>query len=185
MAQDKLCIDERCSANGLPRAMTHERLETDCYNLFRSTYPAEPKTPRCQPLSDMLSIFVLMLGDKMKIGSTIRVSLWLFVLILAVSELSVLPRIFDDRVVVEDAVVGADFWIVKVDGEATPRVRQGFLITKVPFALLKPGERVLHLSSKPPIAANGKLLQIQSRIKKGCRYRIGRDANGAPYLVKL
>lgn len=100
-------------------------------------------------------------------------------------ELGIFQRAFDSRSIVEDGVVGADFWIVAVDGKPTDRIQHGSVISRVPFALLEPGERVIKLSIRPRPSEKGELVEFRATIEKGVRYRISRDAHGNPELVAM
>ena len=79
----------------------------------------------------------------MRIRPVIRVLLGAAVLTALGFETGLLQRAFDSRSVLEDGVVGSEFWIEEVDGKPVERVRHGFVISRIPFALVEPGERVL------------------------------------------
>ncbi|MFC5455886.1 hypothetical protein [Prosthecobacter fluviatilis] len=98
-------------------------------------------------------------------------------------ELGIFQRAFDSRSIVEDGVVGADFWIIAVDGKPTVRIQHGLVISKVPFALLEPGNRAIRLSVTPRPSENQKPVEFKATIEKGVHYRISKDENGNPELV--
>lgn len=98
-------------------------------------------------------------------------------------ELGIFQQAFDSRSIVEDGVVGADFWIIEVDEKPTDRIQHGLVISKVPFALLEPGNRAIKLSVTPRPSENRDLIDLQATVEKGVRYRISRDGNGKPELV--
>jgi hypothetical protein len=98
-------------------------------------------------------------------------------------ELGIFQRAFDCRSIVKDGVVGSDYWIVKVDGQPTDRIQHGCLITKVPFALLEPGDRVIELSATPHPDEDTEITEFHATIEKGVNYRISRNADGNPELI--
>jgi hypothetical protein len=98
-------------------------------------------------------------------------------------ETGLLQRAFDSRSVLEDGVVGSGFLIEEVDGKPVERVRHGFLISRVPFALVVPGERVLGLSVSGRSSGDSELVEFRAAVKRGVNYRISRDGKGNPELV--
>ena len=98
-------------------------------------------------------------------------------------ELGLFQQAFDTRSIVEDGTVGADFWIIRVDGNPTDRIQHGLLITKVPFAIVEPGERIMELSETPRSTEDQALVEFRARIQKGTRYRIMKNKDGHPELV--
>ena len=98
-------------------------------------------------------------------------------------ELGLFQRAIDSRSIVKDGVVGSGYWIVQVDGRPTARIQHGLLITRVPFALLEPGDRVMGLSSEPHPSMDKELIELHATIEKGVDYRISRNAKGVPELV--
>lgn len=119
----------------------------------------------------------------MKTGTIIKTLLAVGLVIAVGFELGLLQRAFDSRSVVEDGVVGADFWIVGVDGKPVDRIQHGFVITKVPLALIEPGDRVMELSVTSHPSENKELVELRATIEKGVNYRISKDAQGNPELV--
>jgi hypothetical protein len=99
-------------------------------------------------------------------------------------ELGLFQRLFDGRSVVEDGVLGADFWIMEVDGKPVERIRHGMLVTKVPVALVEPGQRVIGLSRNSPASGPQEKIQLQAVIEKGVRYRISTNQDGQPQLTE-
>ena len=98
-------------------------------------------------------------------------------------ETGLLQRAFDSRSVLEDGVVGSEFWIVEVDGKPVERVRHGFVISRVPCALVEPGERVLGLSASGRSSGEGELVEFRAAVERGVSYRISMDREGNPELV--
>ena len=98
-------------------------------------------------------------------------------------EFGVCRLCFDSRSTVEDGVVGADYWIIAVDGKPTERVPHGVLVTRIPYALLEPGKRVMRLSTAADPPASSELIEFRATIVKGVDYRISRNGNGDPELV--
>lgn len=98
-------------------------------------------------------------------------------------ELGLFQRVFDSRSIVKDGVVGSGYWIVEVDGKPTDRIQHGYLITKIPFALLEPGERVMGLSATPHPAKDAEIIEFHATVEKGVNYRISRDGDGNPELI--
>lgn len=123
--------------------------------------------------------------EVMRIRSVIRVLLGAVMLIaLGLGfETGLLQRAFDSRSVLEDGVVGSGFWIGEVDGKPVDRVRHGFLISRVPFALVEPGERVLGLSASARSSGESELVEFRVAVERGVRYRVSRDREGNPELV--
>lgn len=123
--------------------------------------------------------------EVMRIRPVIRVLLGAVMLIaLGLGfETGLLQRAFDSRSVLEDGVVGSGFWIEEVDGKPVERVRHGFLISRVPFALLEPGERVLGLSASGRSSGDSELVEFRAAVERGVNYRISRDGEGNPELV--
>jgi len=119
----------------------------------------------------------------MKIRLIIKVSLGVALLAFAGFELGIIQRVFDSRSIVEDGVLGADYWIIKVDGEPTSRVQHGVLITKVPLALIEPGERIFQLSEDDYSSSANEIIEFRVTIRKGENYRIAADAEGNPKLI--
>jgi hypothetical protein len=99
-------------------------------------------------------------------------------------ELGLFQRLFDGRSVVEDGVLGADFWIVEVDGKPVERIRHGMLVTKVPVALVETGQRVIGLSRNSPASGPQERIELQAVIEKGVRYRITTNQEGEPQLTE-
>lgn len=97
-------------------------------------------------------------------------------------ESGVIQHAFDSRSVVEDGVVGGSFWLDEVDGKPTERIRHGLLVTRVPFALVPPGEHVMGLSDKSCPPKDRKLVELRATIGKDVRYRIVRNETGNPEL---
>ena len=93
-------------------------------------------------------------------------------------------QVLDSRSVVEDGVIGADFWLVKVDGRPTDRIQHGQVVSRVPLALVEPGDRVLSLregdSSANPTDGT---FEWNARIEDGVDYRIEKGPDGKPRLV--
>ncbi len=100
-------------------------------------------------------------------------------------EIGLFQRAFDSRSIVADGVVGSEYWIIEVDGKPTDRIEHGLLISKVPFALLAPGDRVMALSLTSHPSGEGALVEFQATIEKGVDYRILRDEKGNPALVPV
>lgn len=98
-------------------------------------------------------------------------------------ETGLLQRAFDSRSRLEDGVVGAGFWIVEVDGKPVERVPHGILISRVPFTLVEPGERVLGLSASGPSSGGSELVECRAAIERGVNYGISKDGEGNPELV--
>ena len=98
-------------------------------------------------------------------------------------ELGLFQRGFDSRSIVEDGVVGLDYWIVMVDGMPTDRIQHGYLITKVPFALLEPGNRVMELAATPHPAKDTEIIEFHATVEKGVNYRISKNKDGNPELI--
>lgn len=98
-------------------------------------------------------------------------------------ETGILQRAFDSRSVLEDGVVGSGFWIEEVDGEPVERGRHGFLISRVPLALVQPGERVLRLSASGRSSGESELVEMRVAVERGVNYRISRNGEGNPELV--
>jgi hypothetical protein len=98
-------------------------------------------------------------------------------------ELGLIQQAFDSRSVIRDGVVGADFWIVEVDGKRTDRIKHGVLITKVPLALVEPGDRVMKLALTPRLSDERELVEFHAKIERGVDYRISRNKEGKPELV--
>ncbi|MFC7339476.1 hypothetical protein ACFQY0_19950 [Haloferula chungangensis] len=98
-------------------------------------------------------------------------------------ELGLFQRVFDSRSLVEDGVLGSDYWIVEVDGKPTERIQHGIVISKVPLALLEPGDRILELSDTPHPQEGAETIQFHTTIKSGVDYRIDTSADGSPKLI--
>ena len=94
----------------------------------------------------------------------------------------------DDRVVIEDHIVGADFEITHVDGLPVERREHGWIVTKVPYALANPGKRLLTVTDTDASSdseASAKEYTMETEILKGVRYRIERDKDGQPNLLVI
>ena len=93
-------------------------------------------------------------------------------------------QVLDSRSVVEDGMIGADFWLVKVDRRPTDRIQHGQVVSRVPLALVEPGDRVLSLregdSSANPTDGT---FEWNARIEDGVDYRIEKGPDGKPRLV--
>jgi hypothetical protein len=93
-------------------------------------------------------------------------------------------QVLDSRSVVEDGLIGADYWLVKVDGRPTDRIQHGQVVSRVPLALVEPGDRVLLLregdSSANPTDGT---FEWHARIENGVDYRIEKGTDGKPRLV--
>lgn len=100
-------------------------------------------------------------------------------------ELGLFQQAFDSRSLVEDGVVGGAFWIVAVDGQPPDRIQHGLVISKVPLALIEPGDRIMELSENRRSSAGGASTRFQTRIEKGVDYRIEAAPDGSPKLVAI
>ncbi len=93
-------------------------------------------------------------------------------------------QVLDSRSVVEDGMIGADFWLVKVDRRPTDRIQHGQVVSRVPLALVEPGDRVLSLregdSSANPTDGT---FEWNARIEDAVDYRIEKGPDGKPRLV--
>lgn len=99
-------------------------------------------------------------------------------------ESGVTRQAWDSRSVVEDGVIGADYWVVKVDGMTTDRITHGLVVTRVPLALVEPGDRVLSLRERDsPMKPTDSSIEWRTRIEKGTDYRIEKGPDGHPRLV--
>lgn len=105
-------------------------------------------------------------------------------LLLIVYDIGIFQRTFDDRSIVEDAIVGADYHIVSVNGAPTERIQHGFLVTKVPLAIVEPGEQVLQLSEGIHEKDSSEIIDFKVSIEEGARYRLTKE-NGKPILQKV
>lgn len=119
----------------------------------------------------------------MKIGTIIKALLGTGFLTAVGFELGLFQRAFDSRSIVEDGVVGSDYWIIEVDKKPTQRVQHGFLVTKVPFALLEPGDRFMELSATPHPADHTEVIEFHATVEAGVNYRISRSKDGNPELI--
>jgi hypothetical protein len=74
--------------------------------------------------------------------------------------------------------------LVKVDGRPTDRIQHGQVVSRVPLALVEPGDRVLLLregdSSANPTDGT---FEWHARIENGVDYRIEKGPDGKPRLV--
>jgi len=119
----------------------------------------------------------------MKASTIIKALLGAGLLVSIGFEIGLFQRVFDSRSVVKDGVVGADFWILEVDGEPTERIQHGLLITKVPSALIQPGERVMKLSEESRPSEDEEPFEYHATIQKGVNYRILKNEEGNPELI--
>ena len=87
----------------------------------------------------------------------------------------------DDRVVVEDSVVGAPYETVEVDGSPVERVKHGVIVTRVPYALIEPGKHTLTITQKDD-STNGSI-KYDVEILKGFKYRLDKTEDGSPSIV--
>ena len=121
----------------------------------------------------------------MKTGTIIKALLGVGFVTALGFELGLFQRAFDSRSIIEDGVVGSDYWIVEVDGKPTDRIQHGYLITKVPFALLETGERVMELSATPHPGADTEIIEFHATVEKGVNYRITKNEHGNPELIAI
>lgn len=119
----------------------------------------------------------------MKTGTIIKALLAVGFMTALGFELGLFQRALDSRSIVEDGVVGSDYWIVEVDGKPTDRIQHGYLITKVPFALVEPGDRVMELSATSHPAKDTEIIELYATVEKGVNYRISRNEDGNPELI--
>lgn len=92
--------------------------------------------------------------------------------------------ILDSRSVVEDGVIGADYWIIKVDGSPTNRIEHGLIVSRVPLALVEPGDRVLSLQEgNSSMYPEDGFIECHARIEIGTDYHIEKGPDGNPRLV--
>lgn len=118
-----------------------------------------------------------------KVGTTFAAATILLAIALA-WDTGLVQQALSSRSVVEDGVIGADYWIVKVDGNPTDRISHGQVVTRVPLALVEPGDRVLSLrerdSAMKPTEGS---IEWRTCIEKGTDYRIKKGPDGRPSLV--
>jgi hypothetical protein len=100
-------------------------------------------------------------------------------------ELGLFQRMFDSRSIVEDGVIGCDYWIVEVDGQPTDRIPHGYLITNIPFALVEQGNRVIELAATSHPAEDTKTINFHPTVEKGVNYRISKNTAGNPELIAI
>lgn len=98
-------------------------------------------------------------------------------------EIGIFQRALDSRSIVEDGVVGSAYWIQMVDGNPVDRVRHGYVISRVPYALLEPGDRVMRLAAVPHPAKDNAITEFHAKIEKGVNYRLSKNAEGNPELI--
>lgn len=106
----------------------------------------------------------------------------LVLFLLLIVEFGCIQNLFDNRVAIEDATVGADDWLIYVDDKPVERVKHGLIVTKVPFALVNPGNRKLTFCKSSD--GKGELLVIETEVMKGKRYRVT-TVNNKPVLEVL
>jgi len=87
----------------------------------------------------------------------------------------------DDRVVVEDFVVGAPYEIVEVDGSPVERVKHGIIVTRVPYALIEPGKHTLTITQIDD--PTNEPIKVDVEILEGFRYRLDKTEEGSPSIV--
>ena len=101
-------------------------------------------------------------------------------------EFGVMHKLCDKRSVIEDAVIGADFIITAVDGYPVNRRDHGLFVTRVPLALIEPGDRVLTIIRNEGVvhaADEVKVFELEEEILQGVRYRLFDSEDGVPRLV--
>ena len=103
-------------------------------------------------------------------------------LLLIMLDAGIIQRALDDRSIIEDAIVGSDYYIVSVDNKPTDRVKHGYLITMVPFALVQPGDHTLQLS-RGFNTNESMIIELDVSITRGVNYRIT-TKDGKPMLTK-
>ena len=90
----------------------------------------------------------------------------------------------DDRVIIEDQIVGADFRVTQVDGVPVDRQERSWIGTRVSHALVEPGQQTLTV-----IAADGssgeKSYTLETQILNGLRYQMNKNGDGSPYLLVI
>jgi len=103
------------------------------------------------------------------------------VLFLIVIDTGLIQRTFDGRSIIEDAIVGSDYYIVSVDNKPADRIKHGFLITKVPFVLVQPGDHTLQLT-RGFNRNSSEIIELNISIISGVNYRIT-TKDGKPMLT--
>jgi hypothetical protein len=100
-----------------------------------------------------------------------------------VFDVGIVQSLVDTRCVIEDGVVGCDYWIKKVDNRPVDRVQHGFIISKVPLALVRPGNHVLQLSEEVYGKNDAQVIELEVSLESRCRYRLSQE-DGKPILIK-
>ena len=85
----------------------------------------------------------------------------------------------EGRVQVDDYVVGSEFKILEVNGESVDRVEHGWIITRVPKALVPQGKNRLKVEE----VDDGVIHEIDANILKGLRYSLESNEDGSPVVV--
>ncbi len=87
------------------------------------------------------------------------------------------PR--EDRVQIDDYVVGSKFKILEVNDKPVDRVEHGWVITRVPKALVPEGSNKLKVEE----INTGIVYELDANILKGLRYRIESNEDGSPIVI--
>ena len=85
----------------------------------------------------------------------------------------------EDRVQVDDYVMGSEFKILEVNGRHVDRVEHGWIITRVPKALIPQGLNTLKVEE----VETGKVYEIDVNILKGLRYSLDSNEDGKPVVI--
>ena len=94
----------------------------------------------------------------------------------------VFHRVIDKRSVIHDGVLGGPFWIIEVDGKPTQRVEHGFLVTRVPLALVAPGQRTFKLAASSQPLSTDRVITFETTVDVGTDYILEARATGEPLL---
>lgn len=91
----------------------------------------------------------------------------------------------DDRVVVEDRVVGREFEIIMVDGQPVIRREHGWIASRVPYALVTPGKRTLTVVEvdETNMQSGSQHFTVEANVLAGHRHTIYRGDDGSPKLA--
>lgn len=119
----------------------------------------------------------------MKPGALLRYLFALGLLAAIGFEIGLWQRAFDNRATLHDRVTGSEFRVVAIDGQPIQRIRPGFIITRVPLILVKPGARVLTLSKVTQLSGDDGSIELHGTFQENGLYQIGTRADGGPELV--
>jgi hypothetical protein len=93
------------------------------------------------------------------------------------------PPTLGSNAIIEDLTSKTKFNLTKVDGEPVKRIESHGWVNYVPYAIVKPGPRILTFVSE--VKDDGPKWDIKLDIQPKARYKVIANPEGSPSVIKI